>query len=130
MNFFQLSEFSDYGLLLLRLAVGLIFLIHGAKKLGMWKMKPSPEMPSTMLNIMRGLSVIESLSAIALILGVYAQVAALILALVMLGAIYFKVFVWKKKFADNAGWEFDFMLLAANLAIIFAGGGAIAACGI
>ena len=128
MIFPQSLEFSDFGLLLLRLAVGLIFLIHGTKKLGMWKMKPSPEMPSNMLNIMRALSVVEPLAGAALILGVFTQLAAIVLALVMAGALYFKIVVWKKKFAEPGGWEIDFMLLMVNLSIIFIGGGAISTC--
>ncbi|MBI2626250.1 MAG: DoxX family protein [Candidatus Nealsonbacteria bacterium] len=115
----QLSQFNDFGLFLLRLAVGLIFLAHGIQKRGMWKMKPSPEMPSKMINIMRMLSIIEPLGGIALISGIFTQLAAIALALVMIGAIYFKIAIWKKKLTEPGGWEFDLVLLAANLAIIF-----------
>lgn len=125
MIFSQLSEFNDYGLLLLRLAVGLIFLVHGYQKLRMWKMKPSPEMPSKMLNTMRALSVVELLAGAALILGIFSQLAAIALAAVMVGAIYYKIVVWKKKFTEPGGWEFDLILLAASLAILFSGGGSI-----
>ncbi|MBI2450666.1 MAG: DoxX family protein [Candidatus Nealsonbacteria bacterium] len=121
MIFPQLIQYSDFGIFLLRLAVGLIFLIHGTQKLAMWKMKPSPEMPSKMINIMRALSVVEPVSSLVLISGIFTQLAAGALALVMVGAIYFKAVVWKKKFSEPGGWEFDFILLAANLAIILNG---------
>ncbi|MBI2042711.1 MAG: DoxX family protein [Candidatus Nealsonbacteria bacterium] len=120
MIFPQLAEFSDLGLFLLRLAVGIIFLVHGTSKFGSWG--PSPEKPG-MKGIMRTLSVVEPLSAIAIILGFYTQAAALILAAVMTGAIYFKIFVWKKKFTEPGGWELDFIILASNIAIFLTGGG-------
>lgn len=116
---------SDLGLFILRFAVGLIFLIHGLQKRGMWKMQPSAEMPSKMINIMKLLSVVEPLGAIALIIGIMPQTAAAVLALVMAGAIYFKIIVWKKKMTEPGGWEFDLILLAANLAILLTGGGNI-----
>lgn len=53
-------------------------------------------------------------------------VAATLLAIVMLGATYYKVFKWKMKFSmrTSTGWEFDLILLAANIAIFFVGIGA------
>lgn len=128
MFFSQLSQFSDWGIFLLRLAVAIVFLVHGWQKLAMWKMKPSEQMKKGMLNLMRFLSVAEILGGLALIFGVFAQLAAMGLAIIMLGAIYYKIKVWKKKFSEPGGWEIDFIILAATLAIILTGGGAIASC--
>ncbi len=52
---------------------------------------------------------------------------AVLLIIVMLGAIYHKMFKWNTPFSalDKMGWEFDLVLLAANLAILLSGGGAI-----
>lgn len=124
--FSQLVQFNDLGLFLLRLTVGIIFLIHGKQKLAMWKMPPSEQMPAGTLNLMRFLSLAEIAGGLALIFGgVLAQLAAVGLAIIMLGAIYYKIKIWKKKFSEPGGWEFDLILLAANLAILLNGGGSI-----
>lgn len=121
----SLTSYSDWGLLALRLAVGTIFFIHGRAKWTMRKMQPSAQMPAQMLGVMKVLSITEPLSALALITGVFVQPAALWLSLVMVGAIYLKISKWKVPFtAQNAtGWEFDLILLAANLALLTTGPG-------
>lgn len=125
MEFFQsIALYSPFGLLILRLALGIIFLYHGWMKFGMWKMQPSEQMPSSMLTIMKTLSIVETVVGMALILGVYVQIAAIVPAVIMLGAIYFKIFKWGKKFAGDGGWELDFILLAASIAIILSGSSA------
>ncbi|MEK7122472.1 MAG: hypothetical protein AAB855_01300, partial [Patescibacteria group bacterium] len=48
---------------------------------------------------------------------------ALALVVVMLGALYFKIFVWKKTFTEPGGWELDSTLLAAALMIAALGAG-------
>lgn len=114
---------ADLGLFILRLAVAIIFLYHGLPKLmkaGM--MGQMMGMPSGMVFM---LGMVETLSSIGLIFGVYVQLASILLSIVMVGAIYFKTAKWKTGFAamDKTGWEFDFILLASNLAVFFTGGG-------
>ena len=125
MIFSQLTQFGDLGIFLLRLAVAISFLVHGKQKLAMWRMKPSEQMPSGMLNMMKFLSVAEIAGGLALISGVLSQLAAMGLAIIMLGAIYFKMKTWKKKFSEPGGWEMDLILLAACLTILFSGRGLI-----
>jgi uncharacterized membrane protein YphA (DoxX/SURF4 family) len=110
----QLLLSNDIGLFILRLAVAIVFAVHALPKL-------QNKMGSTFLL----LGVVEAISAIALILGWYTQIAALLLAIVMIGAIYMKKMKWGVPFAamDKTGWEFDFTLLAANIAILLSGGG-------
>lgn len=120
----SLLQYSDTGLTLLRLAVGIIFLTHGLMKLGMWKMASSPQMPGSLLTLMRILSIVEPVGGVALILGVFTQIVGIAFVVVMLGAIYHKMFKWGKKFTGDGGWELDFILLAASLALILGGGGA------
>lgn len=123
--FEQLVQYSDIGLLILRLAVAIIFAYHALPKLKNAKgMAQMVSMPAGMVFM---LGVIEFLSSVGLVLGIYTQLAALLLAIVMIGAIYFKTAKWRVPFAamDKTGWEFDFILLAANVAILLSGGGSI-----
>ncbi|MBI2444371.1 MAG: DoxX family protein [Candidatus Magasanikbacteria bacterium] len=92
----------------------------------MWKMTPSEQMPSGMLSLMKFLSVVEPLGGIAVLLGFLTQLAAAGLGLVMLGALRFKLGVWKMPFMaqDKTGWEFDLLILAAAIALFLMGGGA------
>jgi uncharacterized membrane protein YphA (DoxX/SURF4 family) len=81
-------------------------------------------MPAGMIFM---LGTVELLSSLGLILGFYTQLAALLLAIVMVGAIGMKTMKWGVPFAamDKTGWEFDLILLAANIAILLGGGGSI-----
>jgi len=123
--FSQLLQYQDIGWLILRLAIAIIFIVHALSKLMKPAMMASDMGMPTAGIIMLGL--VEFLSSVGLIFGVYTQFASLLLAFVMLGAIYFKKFKWRVPFfaMDKTGWEFDFILLAANIAILFGGGWSI-----
>ncbi len=66
---------------------------------------------------------IEFLGGIAMIIGIQIQIIAVLLGIIMLGAIYYKIFKWKMMFSSANGWEFDLILLASNIAIFLIGGG-------
>jgi putative oxidoreductase len=121
----QLNKYYDFGLLFLRLAVGAIFIVHGLQKLAMWNMALNTQMGAGALLLMKLLSIIEPLAGAVLILGVWVNLAALVLALIMLGAILMKIFVFKVGFIalQATGWELDLALLAANLVLFLGGGG-------
>lgn len=110
----SLLQYSDLGMFLLRLAVAVIFIYHGVSK---FKMR----------NWMLGVGIVESIAALMVLSGLWLQLGALVLAVIMLGAIYFKVSKWKIPFSiqTNTGWEFDFILLFASIAILLTGGGSI-----
>lgn len=114
--FSQLMQYNDIGLFVLRLAIGIIFFSHALPKL-------KNQMGSKFLL----LGVVEGVSSLALVLGVYTQPAALLLGIVMVGAIWMKITKWRVPFMamDKMGWEFDLILLAANVAILLGGGGSI-----
>jgi putative oxidoreductase len=118
---------SDVGLLLLRLAVAAIFLFHGTQKWALWG-DAGAQIPAQMVIIMKILSIAEPLGALALILGIFTRWAGLGLSIIMLGAIWFKIAVFKQGFAGvgGTGWEFDLILLAASACLMLTGGGAIA----
>jgi len=105
------------SLFLLRLAVGAIFIYHAVPKL-----RDPRKMASSMgwsSSQALGLGIVEFISGFALIGGVGVKMASLALIVVMLGAIFHKIKKWHVPFkADNAtGWEFDMLLLAANLTL-------------
>lgn len=122
---FELSQFSDLAFFVLRLAIAAIFIYHALPKL-----KNSEQMGQAMGwssgNVLV-LGLVEFVSSLGMISGLYIQVAALMLAAVMIGAIYFKIVKWNAPFSamDKMGWEFDLILLAASIFILVSGGGAI-----
>ncbi len=125
MTFPGLLELNNVGLFILRLVIGVVFLYHALPKLKNARgMAQGIGMPAGMIFM---LGLVEFLSSLGMILGIYTQLAALLFAIVMLGAIYFKTMKWHVPFAamDKTGWEFDLIILAANVAVLFGGGGTI-----
>jgi len=122
----SLHHLSDWALLALRLGVGVIFLVHGRQKLRMWKMQPSAQMPAGLLSLLRVLSIAEPLGGVAVITGLLTQVAGAGFVLVMLGAVRLKVTQMHKGFSGADGWEFEYVILAAALTLVFTGAGRIA----
>lgn len=119
----QLSRFTDLALLLLRLIVAVIFADSGYNDL------KNPEARSKDIGISRGcvlfLGAAELLGALGVALGVFTQLAAAGLILLMLGAIQKKMFVWHTGFwgKNSYGWHYDLMLVIMNLVIIATNGG-------
>ncbi|PIQ79066.1 MAG: hypothetical protein COV79_04360 [Parcubacteria group bacterium CG11_big_fil_rev_8_21_14_0_20_41_14] len=123
--FTQLLQYNDIGLLLLRIAIAIIFLYHSLPKLSKSKaMSAMMGMPAGMIFM---LGMIEAVASLGLVFGVYTQLSALILAIVMVGAIGMKIMKLGVPFAamDKIGWEFDFILFFASVAILLGGGGSI-----
>ena len=123
--FEQLTQYNDIGLLILRLTVAVIFIYHALPKLKNAKgMAQMMGMPAGMILMLGGM---EAVASLGLVFGVYTQLSALILAIIMLGAIGMKIMKWRVPFAamDKTGWEFDLILLAASIAILLNGGGLI-----
>ncbi|MFA5954072.1 MAG: DoxX family protein [Patescibacteria group bacterium] len=124
---FALQQYGDFAFLFLRIVVGAIFIVHGISKWEMWKMQPSEQMPSSLLTKMRILSIAESLGGLAVLFGFLTQFAAFGLAIIMLGAMDFKIRTLKRSFVDNAGgWELDLILFASLIALVVFGSGVLA----
>jgi putative oxidoreductase len=119
----QLLRFSDVALLCLRLIVAAVFFESGRRHAS----DPVGRAASIGLSpgVTRILGWAEITAALALALGLITQVGALVLILVMLGAIQKKVFVWHTGFwgENTYGWHYDLLLLLANLVILTTGGG-------
>jgi len=123
--FEQLLQYNDVGLLLLRITIAIIFIYHGLPKLSKSKsMSAMMGMPAPMIFM---LGMVEILASLGIAFGVFTQVSALLLAIVMVGAIGTKIMKWGVPFAamDKTGWEFDLILLFASIAILLGGGGSI-----
>ena len=117
--------FESWGLLVLRVFLGMIFIYHGLPKLMMpGKMAKGMGWSSASVAV---LGLFEFLASLALILGFYAEIGAIVIGLVMLGALWHKMFKWNVSFfaMDKTGWEFDFMLLGASIAVLLLGAGGI-----
>ncbi len=124
-----LHHYADWGFLLLRIVVGVIFIVHGYQKWGMFGAGPGASSPMTM--VFQALAVIEPLFGIAILIGLFTQWAALVLALDMLAATYFKIMVFQSPFVGmkGTGWEFDALLFAANVLFFLHGAGALSVDG-
>ena len=124
------SDYKSCGLTVLRVVVGIVFLMHGGQKLfqlglhgvaGFFQMIhiPVPQVSSAVVTF------VEFLGGAALVLGLLTRWAAILLALDMAGAIYF-VHGSKGFFLQGGGYEFALTLLAANVALALAGPGSVA----
>ena len=119
----QLLRFSDVALLSLRLVVAVVFFESGRRHAS----DPVGRAASIGLSpgTTRMLGWAEMAAALGVALGVFAQVGALVLMLVMLGAIQKKLFVWHTGFwgEKTYGWHYDLLFLVTNLVILTTGGG-------
>lgn len=117
----ELSMYGDLGLLIIRLALGAVFLAHGPAKL--MDTKGTAKGTGLSKNMVMLVGIAETFAAAAMITGLWTNLAALIIIVVMAGAIYFKTQKWGKKFTGENGWELDFTVMAAAIAVLLVGTG-------
>ena len=114
------------GLTLVRIIVGVVFLVHGSQKLFVFGLGgitgfftqagiPLPMVAAPVVTF------VEFLGGIALILGVFTRVAAILLAIDMMGAIAFVH--GKNGFFLPTGYEYALTLFVLNLALAIGGPG-------
>ncbi len=119
----QLTRFADFGLLLLRLMVGVVFISSG------WNHVKDPAARGKSIGMGRNftlfLGIAEIAGSLGVIFGILTQLAALGLILTMLGAIQKKIFAWHTGFWGKSGygWHYDLVFVVMNLVIIFTNGG-------
>ena len=119
----QLARFTDFGLLLLRGMVGLVFVTSGYNHL------QDPVARSKSIGMPIGftlfLGIAEVAGGLGVALGVFPQLAAFGLIAIMLGAIQKKIFSWHTGFwgEKTYGWHYDLMFILMNLVIAFTDGG-------
>jgi putative oxidoreductase len=131
------SPYSNWGLLILRVALGIVFIGHG------WpKINPNGPMkgPAGFSGYLKQLHVplagffawivalLETVGAVLLILGLGTRILALALVVDMLVAIFGALRPMGAKFIDMSGgprWELEFLLAAGALALVFTGAGSL-----
>jgi putative oxidoreductase len=119
----QLARFTDLGLLLLRLMIGLVFVTSGYSDL------KDPTGRARSIGMSRAFTIFLGIAEVAgglgVAFGVLTQLAAFGLILIMFGAIQKKIFTWHTGFwgEKGSGWHYDLMFVLMNLVIAFTNGG-------
>ncbi|MCP2029664.1 putative oxidoreductase [Flavobacterium sp. HSC-32F16] len=122
---------NDFGLLILRIAIGFLMLLHGISKFG-----GGLEFISGMLVekglpgfFAYGVLIGEILAPILIIIGFRTRIAALILAINCVIAVLMAHSADIFKISDHGGWELELLGLYffGSLALFFTGGGKISA---
>jgi putative oxidoreductase len=127
-----LKKNADWAPLVLRLGLGIVFLVHGVGKL--FAVGPAAVGVSNFAGFLSGMGIplavlvawivalLETVGGIAIILGVFVRPAAFLLAINMLVALF--LVHWKNGFsASNGGYEFVFVLALGSLALALRGSG-------
>ena len=116
----------DLGLAILRIILGIVFIAHGSQKLFVFGLSgvtggftqmhiPLPTITAPLVAL------VEFFGGLALVFGLLTRLAALGLAIDMLGAIAFVHF--KGGFFLPAGYEFALLLLVICVVLMLTGGG-------
>ncbi|MDF2959603.1 MAG: oxidoreductase [Paenibacillus sp.] len=122
----------NIGLLIIRLVIGISFMGHGAQKLFGWFGGYGPKgtggwmesigiKPGVMMAVLVGLA--ELIGGLLFAAGVLTPVAAALIVVTMLGAI-FKVHLANGYWVDKGGIEYPFVLAVLAIAIALIGPGA------
>lgn len=120
---FDLSAYTDYGLLLMRVLVGAIYIDSGYLDLkNLDDRSKSNGLPK---GFMTFIAIAEVAGGIAVVVGILQQLAAVGLILIMLGAIQKKIVAWKTGFwgVSSPGWYYESTLISTLLVILFTNGG-------
>jgi len=121
-------SFVKWGMLPLRIAVGLVFLMHGGQKFFVFGRNGTADIMAKLgipLPTLAAMVVItvELLGGLAILLGVFTRLAGALLAFEMVVAIL--VARWHGGFFAPYGYEFELTLLAACLTFASTGPGRI-----
>jgi putative oxidoreductase len=115
---------QDLAAFVLRMGLGIAFVVHGYPKLGKKARKGTGDWLKSMgIPAIFGLvaGVAEFFGGIALLVGFLTPVVAALFVVWMLALIWLSIAKIKKKFVG--GWELDFLLLISSLALATLGSG-------
>ncbi len=120
------SGFVPLALLFLRITLAIMFLDSGRRHLQDPTARAASLGLSKTLTIVIGL--VEVIGGFLILIGLWTHYAAFFLSGVMVGAIYFKMFVWKTGIYGqrNDGWYYDALLLAGTGILFAIGAGELA----
>ena len=93
---FDLTAYSDYGLLLMRILVGAIYIDSGY--LSLKNLDDRSKSNGLSKGFMAFIAVAEVAAGVSVVVGFLQQLAAIGLILIMLGAIQKKIVTWKTGF--------------------------------
>ncbi len=118
----------DVGILILRISLGIVLIPHGVYKFQKkeffdkkWREEYGLPLGSVLLT-----GVIQIVGGLAIILGIFPRLSALIQILVMLVATWVSIAKHGEPFLstpEGKGWDFNFLLIGALIALVLLGSG-------
>ena len=124
----KLSTTTDYGITLLRISLGIMWVAHALLKLlvftlpGTAQFFQSVGLPGVLAY---PVFAVELLGGIALVLGIYARQAALLLVPIMAVATSVHAGNGWVHTSQGGGWEYPAFLISASIALWLSGDGAL-----
>ena len=119
----------DIGILILRVAVGIVMVAHGLPKL-FWKRRLFDKKWRQEYGFPQGsvllTGIVQVAGGLAIIAGWLTQFAALVLVVNLLVATYISIWNHREPFLttpEGKGWDINFLLIGALIALIFLGPG-------
>lgn len=118
----------DGGILILRVVIGIVMVRHGVYKFQKksfldkkWKEEFGFPKGSVLLN-----GIVQVACGLAILGGIFSRLAALILIINMLVATYVSIWKHREPFLsspEGKGWDINFVLIGALVALVFLGDG-------
>ena len=117
----------EVGILILRIAVGIVMVAHGLPKIfwkrevfnKKWKKEYGFPLGSVLLT-----GIVQVVGGLAIIMGIYTQLSSLVLALNMLVATYVSIWNHGEPFLstpEGKGWDVNLLLIVALIALLLFG---------
>jgi putative oxidoreductase len=113
----KFKEFGKYAYPVFRILIGVLFFTHGAQKLFGWFGGSSFDL----FSLMGFVGLMEILGGIAIALGIFTRLAAL-LSIILMISIYIKAHIPRAILPMNNGGELATLYLLAFLIILWLGG--------
>ena len=117
------NKLHDIAHMGLRASIGIIFIVHGFGKFGNPGFGGWISSMGIPAEMQIPIALAEFVPGILLLIGVLTRLSGLLLAIVMLGAIF--LVKGASNHTGDGGYEFDLILLATSLVIIASGPGRI-----